>query len=162
MLNLCKSQYSANVIEKCFENKDNISKDYLFKSLIKLKSNDIVDILLDNYGIYVIQKALKFSNENEKNKLTELILEQRNELYNINLSEYKYKVIVRVINANKELGEIFSKINSNNHGGNLQEKNDYENEHNMNSHHNYNNNYNNNKGKNKKGKKYYKGNNNKY
>ena len=160
MLDLCKSKFSANAIEKCFENKENISKDYLFKSLVKLNSDKIKDILLDNYGIYVIQKALKFSSINEKNKLYELILEKANDLKSINLFDYKYKVIQKVINSSKELGEIFSKIKNNYYSEQLEEKNYYEN--NMNNYNNFNNNYNNNRGKNKKGKKYYKGKNNQY
>ena len=160
MLDLCKTKASANVIEKCFENKENISKGHLINALINLSSDNIIEILLDNYGIYVIQKALKFSNINCKNKLNELIMEKRKELSNINLNDYKYKVIQKVINTNKELGEIFSKINNKNIGETFNQSKHYENEdnmNNMNSYYNYNN-----RGKNKKGRKYYRGNNNKY
>ena len=161
MIDLCKSKFSANVIEKCLENKENIPKNYLIKSLVNLNSDYIIEILLDNYGIYVIQKALKFSDDKEKNKLIELILEKRNELNNINLNDYKYKVILKVINTNKELGEIFAKIKNKTLADNFHENNYYENEENTNKYYSYNNNYNN-RGKNKRGKKYYKSNNNKY
>ena len=84
-------------------------------------------------------------------------MEKRKEFSNINLNDYKYKVIQKVINSNKELGEIFSKINNKNTGENFHESKHYENEDNINLYYNYNN-----RGKNKKGRKFYRGNNNKY
>ena len=162
MLDFCKSKFSANVIEKCFENKENISKNYLIKSLLNFNSEQIIDILLDNYGIYVIQKALKFSDIKDKNKLIELILERKKELSNINLNDYKYKIILKVINSHKELNEIFSTINNKKYVENFQENAHYIKEENNREHNSFNNNYNN-KGKNKRGKKFHKGyNNNNY
>ena len=153
MLDLCKSKFSANVIEKCFENGENISREFLMKALINLNSDKIMKILLDNYGIYVIQKALKYPNVDYRNKIIELILEKKNELSNINFNNYNYKVIQKVINSNKDLSEIFSKIDNkhleNNYHGNEDKMNN----------NSYNNNYYN-RGKNKKGKKFYKGYNN--
>ena len=156
MLELCKSKFSANVIEKCFENGENISREFLMKALINLSSDKIMKILLDNFGIYVIQKALKYPNVNYRNKIIELILEKRNELSNINFNDYNYKIIQKVINSNKDLSDIFSKINNIYLDNNYQDKEDR-----MNKNYSYNNNYNN-RGKNKKGKKYYKGYNNNY
>jgi hypothetical protein len=153
MLDLCKSKFSANVIEKCFEHEDNISREFLMKALINLSSDKIIKILLDNYGIYVIQKALKYPNANYRNKIIELILERKNELSNINFNDYNYKVIQKVINSNKDLSEIFSKIDNK-----YLENNYHGNEDKMNNN-SYNNNYYN-RGKNKKGKKFYKGYNN--
>ena len=106
--------------------------------------------------IYVIQKALKYPNVNYRNKIIELILEKRNELSNINFNDYNYKIIQKVINSNKDLSDIFSKINNIYLDNNYQDKEDR-----MNKNYSYNNNYNN-RGKNKKGKKYYKGYNNNY
>ena len=152
LLDFCKSQFSANVIEKCFENNTNICKEYLIKALINLNSDNIIEILLNNHGIYVIQKALKFSNNNNKTKLIQLILEKKEILSNINLNDYKYKIIHKVINTNKELGEIFAKIKNENYGENSYQ----ENEGNINTHFSYNN-----SGKNKRGRKFMRGNNHK-
>jgi hypothetical protein len=162
MIDLCKSKFSANVIEKCFENKDNICKNYLTKSLTNLSPNNIIEILLDNFGIYVIQKALKFADITNKNKLIELIMAKKEDLNNINLNDYKYKVILKVINSSKELGEIFSKIKNKNFGENFYENKHHESEENKFNYYAYNNNYNynNNRGKNKRGKKFFRGNNN--
>ena len=161
MLDFCKSKFSANVIEKCFENKENISKNYLIKSLLNFNSEQIIDILLDNYGIYVIQKALKFSDIKDKNKLIELILERKKELSNINLNDYKYKIILKVINSHKELSEIFLNINNKKSGENFQDNAYYTKEENNMEYNSFNNNnYNNKKGKNKRGKKFHKGYNN--
>ena len=152
LLDFCKSQFSANVIEKCFENNTNICKEYLIKALINLNSDNIIEILLNNHGIYVIQKALKFSNNNNKTKLIQLILEKKEILNNINLNDYKFKIIHKVINTNKELGEIFAKIKNENYGENSYQ----ENEGNTNTHFSYNN-----SGKNKRGRKFMRGNNHK-
>ena len=87
---------------------------------------------------------------------------KKEDLNNINLNDYKYKVILKVINSSKELGEIFSKIKNKNFGENFYENKHHENEENNYNYYAYNNNYNynNNRGKNKRGKKFFRGNNN--
>ena len=156
---LCKSKYSANVIEKSFENSDRMISEHILDSLLKNNSENIVDILLDQYGIYVIQKALKIKNIIYKNKLIGLINSKENEIKNINFSEYKYKNIIKIINSNQELGEIlgkFIKLNYNNNADKQnQEKDNFNNMHNnQNEDYRNENSYYYNKGKNKKGKKY--------
>lgn len=167
MIDLCKSKFSANVIEKCFENSDNIIREHILNYLLENYSEYIIDILLDQYGIYVIQKALKLKNSIYRNKLIQIIYSKEKELKNIDFSDYKYKNILKTINSHKELGDIFSKIiKINNINKNNIEKNQYEN----NNENNYNNKgednrndyYNYNRGKNKRGRKYYRGNNNRF
>ena len=97
---------------------------------------------------------MKFANNEDKNKLNELILSKKEDLNNINLNDYKYKVIAKVINSNKELGSIFSKIKNKNFGENLYENKNYESEENNYNYYAHNNNCNyNNRGKKKKRKK---------
>ena len=166
MIDLCKSKFSANVIEKCFENSDNIIREHILNYLLENYSEYIIDILLDQYGIYVIQKALKLKNSIYRNKLIQIIYSKEKELKNIDFSDYKYKNILKTINSHKELGDIFSKIIKINNNKNNIEKNQYEN----NNENNYNNKgednrndyYNYNRGKNKRGRKYYRGNNNRF
>ena len=164
MVDLCTSKFSANVIEKCFENSENMIREHLLNSLLTKNSESIVNILLDQHGIYVIQKALKINNPNYKNKLIDIINSKEKELKNINFGDYKYKIILKTINSNKELGEALSKIikKSNydmiNHNEKNNDNNNYnKGEANRNEYYNYNN-----RGKNKKGRKYYRGNNNKH
>ena len=157
VVNFCKSKYSANVIEKCFENCENMIREHILNSLLTNNSENIVDILIDQYGIYVIQKAFKINNIVYKNKLVEIIISKEKELKKINFSDYKYKNILKIINSNKELGEIFAKILKNNNDIQINKSNDnynYHKENNNNEYYNYNI-----RGKNKKGRKYNRGNN---
>ncbi len=165
-VDFCKSKFSANAIEKCFENSDDKIKEHILNSFLQNYSENIIDILLDHNGIYVIQKALKIKNSINKNKLVELINGKEKELKNINFGDYKYKNILKIINSNKELGETLGKIikinNNNNNEINNNEKNNnkYDNVgeiDNRNEHYNYNN-----RGKNKRGRKNYRNNNNRY
>lgn len=173
----CKSQFSSNVIEKCFENGENYVKEYFLEYLLSHFKDNIIELLLNPYGIYIIQKALN-SNSIHKIKLCEVINEKSNELKNINLNDFKYKEIVKIINSSKELGKIFFKskdnnntfINSNNvmnkmnHNHKNKNKNNHMNYKNQINQLNYYNNDeqqhsnkfdNNNPKKNKRGKKYY-------
>jgi hypothetical protein len=166
IVDVCKSQFSANVIEKCFENSENIIREHILDSLIKNYSDKIIDILLDQYGIYVIQKALKLKNSIYRSKLIEIINDKEKILKNINFSDSKYKNVLKVINSHQELTEVFSKII------NINNDNDDKNQNNQNIEKNIDNNYNKkrndnrndhyhyNRGKNKRGRKYHKNSNN--
>ena len=156
LLNYCKSKFSANVIEKCFENNENYIREHILEYLLTHYKDNIIEILLDQYGIYIIQKALKF-NSFYKRRLCDIINQKESELRNININEFKYRGILKIINSNKELGMIFNKAKENNNNG-------YNNQINYNNNH-YNNegeHRNNNRGKNKRGRKHYRGNNGNY
>ena len=163
LVDYCKSQFSSNAIEKCFENSENMIREHILNSLFKNNSDNIIDILLDNHGIYVIQKALKINNSFYKKKLCEIINKKENELKNINFGDYKYKNVLKTINSNKELGEILGGIIKNNINNNI---NNYEKEINNKDNIRFENKYDffnyNNRGKNKRGRKNLRGNNNKY
>ena len=167
IVDFCKSKYSANVIEKSFENSDNMISEHILDSILKNYNANITEILLDQYGIYVIQKALKIKNIIYKERLINTINTKEKEIKSINFEDYKYKNLLKIINSNKELGEIFGKfikINSNNNNNEKinnekikdeNNNNDFNNNHNKKGGENRNNyyNYNNNRGKNKKGRK---------
>ena len=164
IVDLCKSKFSANAIEKCFENSIDMIREHILNSLLVNNSENIIDILLDHNGIYVIQKALKIKNPFYNNKLIELINNKEKELKNINFGDYKYKNIIKIINSNKELGELLGKIikiNNNEIINNEKNNNKYDNKYDNIGIDNRIDNYNT-KGKNKRGKKNYKGNNNRY
>ena len=137
-LDYCKSKFSANVIEKCFENNDNFIKEHILENFLNNYKENIIEILLDQYGIYIIQKALNL-NDIYKKRLFEIIAQNESELRKVNLNEFKYRGVLKIINSNKELKNLLYK-----------DKDD--------GNHNKKYKYYNNKEKYKKGKKYYKGN----
>ena len=167
IVDFCKSKYSANVIEKSFENSANMISEHILDSILKNYNANITEILFDQYGIYVIQKALKIKNIIYKERLINTINTKEKEIKSINFEDYKYKNLLKIIDSNKELGEIFGKfikINSNNNNNEKinnekikdeNNNNDFSNNHNKKGGENRNNyyNYNNNRGKNKKGRK---------
>ena len=161
LLDYCKSEFSANVIEKCFENNDNFIREHILEYLLNHYKDKIIEILLDQYGIYIIQKAIKL-NTIYKKKLCDIINQKENELKNIDLNDFKYRGILKIINSNKELGIIFSKSKGNDMN-NINNNYNNSNYYNYNGHYNYNNNEaenrNSNRGKNnKRGRKYHRGN----
>ena len=157
ILDYCKSKFPANVIEKCFENNDNYIRGHILEYLLKKYKDKIIEILLDEYGIYIIQKAINL-NSFYKKELCDIITQNENELKNINLDEFKYRGVLKIINSNKELQMLLYKIKGNNpNTPNYNNKNKYNNYY-------YNNKegeYRNNRGK-KRGRKNNRGRNDKY
>ena len=151
--------------------------DHILNSLIENNSENIIDILLDKYGIYVIQKALKLKNSEHKNKLIEIINNKEKELKSINFGDYKYKNVLKIINSHKELIEILSKyikINNNKQNNienkeknenNERDKNNEDNNENIQifkGEENQNEYYKYNKGRNKRRRKYFREYNNEF
>jgi hypothetical protein len=60
IVELSKQKFASNVLEKFFEFCDNESKNILLKELAN--SSIILELLLDNFGNFVLQKALKRSD----------------------------------------------------------------------------------------------------
>jgi len=69
-------KFSSNVVEKCFEVFE--MKDKVFDELIK--SNNFEQILLNEYGNYVIQKALMKSDQNKQQIMFKLLVPLVNKL----------------------------------------------------------------------------------
>ena len=152
LLDICKCKFSANVIEKCFENGSNFIKEYFLECLLNKYKNHIIEILLDQYGIYIIQKAIKL-NDLYRKRFYEIIKEKKKELRNIDLNDFKYRGVQKVLDSFKDLDNT-KYINSNNMNNNFNNMNyNYNNyRHNNNNSNDYRNNFNN-KRKNKRGKK---------
>ena len=65
---LSNKKYSSNVIEKCLEKSECILKKYIEEVS---KDEKIGDVIKNNYGNYVIQKALNIAKGEDKEKLIE-------------------------------------------------------------------------------------------
>ena len=87
LLKLSKEKFSSNVIDKC------IIKDYepskkLIQSIID--KNIIKDIIVDQYGNYVVQKALNVSDRDTCKKIFEQIRPLLGELHKTNIGKKIY------------------------------------------------------------------------
>ena len=69
-------KYSSNVVENCLDN--NYIKDYIINELTKQYIFN--SIFLNEYGNYVIQKALSFADEEKKTILFQYIIQVSNQL----------------------------------------------------------------------------------
>ena len=111
IITLCFSKYSANVIEKCFEQSDNIIRNHILDFLFKYHSNRIVDIMFNNYGIYIILKVIKSQNGKYKNQLIDIINKSDKELKCIiKTNSHNYKNILKVIHKYNEFDYIYKAI----------------------------------------------------
>ena len=70
IVELSKQKYSSNVIDTFIMKKDEFSK-MIIDDIIK--NNQVKDIIKDQYGNYVIQKAMSISDSNTLNKIVEQI-----------------------------------------------------------------------------------------
>ena len=63
---LSLEKYASNVVERCIEKDENILNNYI-EEIINI--NKIFEVMKSNYGNYVIQKAIKLSRGDYKQKL---------------------------------------------------------------------------------------------
>ena len=69
---LSKLKYSSNAIERIIE-KNNINLEFYINEICK--ENNISQLMLNNYGNYVIQKALKLSSGKSHERLIQFIMQ---------------------------------------------------------------------------------------
>ena len=114
IINLCFSKYSANVIEKCFEQSENIIRNHILDFLFKYHSNRVINIMFNKYGIYIIIKAIKSQNGKYKNNLINIFNNSSRELkYIINSNLSNCKSILKIIHKYKELDDVYKIIVNN-------------------------------------------------
>ena len=87
---LSKLKYSSNAIERIIE-KNNINLEFYINEICK--ENNICQLMLNNYGNYVIQKAIKLSSGKSHKKLIQFIMQN---LYFIEDKKiiHKWKMII--------------------------------------------------------------------
>ena len=75
---LAKQRYSSNVIEKAVDTFDNKIRPRLVRSLSL--GGSILDIIKNQYGHYVLNKAVKYMDENLKNEIETILNNQMPEM----------------------------------------------------------------------------------
>ena len=103
IIEYCKSKFSSNIIEKCFENNACIVGENILENLINEHSDNIMEILTNRYGIYILQKAIKFQSGKYKMQIFKIIQSHENE---INSDNFYY--IQKIVDANKEFKEMLT------------------------------------------------------
>jgi len=116
-------KYSSTVLEKCFELCDENSKTILYQCLC---NNDMLKkIILDQYGNFVIQKAIKMSNNNNiRNYLFQLIVPL---ISVIKKSKYGNQVYTKLCFEFPKLKNINNNNNNNNFINSINYENNYKN-----------------------------------
>lgn len=62
LINLSKQKFSSNVIEKCLEHNTSKMNAQIVQCLMNAK-NQYFNMLIDNFGNYVVQKCLQVAKE---------------------------------------------------------------------------------------------------
>jgi hypothetical protein len=75
---LAKQRYSSNIIEKAIDSFDSTIKPRLIRSLSL--GGDILDIIKNQYGHYVLNKAVKYMDEKLKNEIENILNNKMSEM----------------------------------------------------------------------------------
>ena len=87
LLRLSKEKFSSNVIDKCIV-KDYDKSNIFIKSIIQ--KNVIKDIIVDQYGNYIVQKALSVSDDDTIKKIMEQVRPMISELQKTTIGKKIY------------------------------------------------------------------------
>ena len=107
---LGKQKYSANVLEKCFEN-SNLSIQMKFADKILERKENVEELVLDTFGNYVIQKCLLVLKGDKYNEMLHIIAGQ---LPKVKQQPFGNKLISKLLVTHKAFGNIISSYNQNN------------------------------------------------
>jgi hypothetical protein len=101
---LGKQKYSANVLEKCFEN-SNMNIQMKFADKILERKDNVEELVLDTFGNYVIQKCLLILKGDKYNEMLHIIAGQ---LSKIKQQPFGNKLISKLLVTHKIFGNIIS------------------------------------------------------
>lgn len=85
-ISLSIQKFSSNVIEKCLQLKNEKNRKMFIDTLFIRKN--LVELIKNKFGSYVLTKAVKFCDNSERQKYIELICEEVNQK---NMSKHKGK-----------------------------------------------------------------------
>ncbi|MCQ2816221.1 MAG: hypothetical protein MJ252_03035 [archaeon] len=99
---ICVQRYSANVIEKCFESENDAIKNVIASYLVQNK-HCLVDLLLDKFGNYVIQKCLLKVKGELYFKMLEIIY---GGIDTIKRAPYGHNLLTKLMNKHQEFKDM--------------------------------------------------------
>ena len=81
IVDFCTNQFSSSVIEKCFERNEIKIGEMIINCLLQYHSKDIIDILENPYGKYVIKKSFNFKNNFYRQAVMNAIINNIEKIY---------------------------------------------------------------------------------
>lgn len=103
-------KYSSNLVERCIEK----SKKRLNKYIKEIcESGRIGEVMKNHYGNYVIQKALKISEGEEKSILLKNVIKNINMLTNKKILLKWQSIVMPHIGSELKVSELFANNNVN-------------------------------------------------
>ena len=77
LIDFCKDKYSSFALEKLFEKGDEKIKEYLINYLLTFHMDEIINILINPNGFYIIKKAMYIKNKDIKSKIVKAIIKNK-------------------------------------------------------------------------------------
>ena len=99
LLNICKTKYSSNAIEKCLEYNCKEIHILLLNKIIE-KEDNILELITNPFGNYIIQKALFVSDNQTYDFLLKVI---GNHFHQIQKLSFGIKLLSKLINNHQKL-----------------------------------------------------------
>ena len=92
-MKICKTKYSSNTIEKCLENDCKEIHIIILNKICESKEN-VYDLILNPFGNYIIQKALKVCEKNQYEFILKILAENIKEIKKV---KFGLKLISKLI-----------------------------------------------------------------
>jgi len=104
MCALSMQKFSSNVIEKCLERGGEVVLSKFINEVFT--NNKIADLMKNNYGNYVVQKALKLANEVNRKLIIDMVLKNLERVGDKKLI-MKWRFIVQSYISQNEVGNMY-------------------------------------------------------
>ena len=99
LIKICKTKYSSNAIEKCFEFHFEEIHNVIVSKICEC-NNNIKDLIMDPYGNYIIQKALCVCNKKHYDQIISIIGANTEKIKKLN---FGFKLITKLLTQHKSL-----------------------------------------------------------